>query len=554
MAFSLSLERNPDLSGLCCWSFRDSSRWPSHRFVPCSNPSHKSVCAVSSESVGSKSANDSSGIEVSAPAAVPKSLPWAAFARGVRDNFLGEVGSQGVRVAGVVVLARMLTPGDFGVFRILMVISMLVTECSEAGIPDALIQRKELDSSHEATGWWLTVGLTGLWVAALYLLAPWSERIMDMPGLASGLRLISIPCLLEGAAIIASAKLRRRMRFGPIALSDVLAEISFAVVAIYFVWLGYPRWSLPAGLAARLGVHALTLLAAEPYVPRQLPRVAAARDFGQFATSVFGGRLVTLASGNIDYVMVGKLLGSSALGYYSTAWDLLRFVPGRLYRIAGRVALPAFSKIQDDNEALSQAYLNFIDYIARFVLPVAGCVAIAAPELLASIYGMKWLPAALPMRILVAGLALLGLRIGVGAVFYAKNYPSFDIYLMSGRFVLLVGIILMTAHRGLAAVTIGVSAVEAIISLAAQYLVSILTGFRWRDLLRVILPGSRLALACMLATAVGKAAGIWLEVKPPFVLALVAIPPAIVFSWLQKGDAAQMIGSAFRRGADDVPG
>ncbi len=478
------------------------------------------------------------------------SRPWDAFARGVRDNLIAEVGGQGIRVAGIVILARMLRPGDFGVYRILLVVSMFVTLFSEAGIPDALIQRKELQSSHEATGWWLTVALTGTCIAGLYILAPLLERLMEMPGMGFGLRLICIPSMLEGASIIANARLRRQIRFGPLAMSEVVAECVFAAVAILLVWLGYPRWSLPGGLAARLSAHAIFILVAAPYVPREMPRVAAARDLWRFATAAFGGRVVTVASGNIDYVLVGRLLGSTALGFYSTAWDLLRFVPGRLYRIAGRVAMPAFAKIQDNNEELAQAYRYLLDYIARFVLPVSGCVAIAAPELLSSLYGVTWLPAATPMRILTLGLGLAGIRICIGTVFYAKNYPSIDIYLMSGRFALLAAIILLTARQGLSVVSVGVSAVEAMTSIAGQYIVCALIGFRLRDLVSAILPGSRLALACMLATAAGKVAGIWLGAKAPFILLLVATPPAAIFSWLQAGAAAQMIGTAFKRTPD----
>ncbi len=225
----------------------------------------------------------------------PSNRPWDAFARGVRDNLISEVGSQGIRVAGIVILARMLRPDDFGVYRILLIVSMFVTLFSEAGIPDALIQRKQLQSSHEATGWWLTVALTGACIAGLYFLAPSLERLMEMPGMGFGLRLICIPSMLEGASIIANTRLKRQIRFGPLAISEVVAECVFAVVAILLVWLGYPRWSLPGGLAARLSAHAIFILVAEPYVPREMPRAAAARDFGQFATVAFGGRLVTLS-------------------------------------------------------------------------------------------------------------------------------------------------------------------------------------------------------------------------------------------------------------------
>src|SRR5260370_11119784 len=135
----------------------------------------------------------------------------------------------------------------------------------------------------------------------------------------------------------------------------------------------------------------------------------------------------------------------------------------------------------------------------------------------------------MPMRILTLGLGLAGIRIGIGTVFYAKNYPSLDIYLMSGRLALLVAIILLTAQQGLAVVSVGVSAVEAMISIAGQYMVCSLIGFRLRDLMSAILPGSRLALACMLATAAGKMAGIRSGVKARFVYLLVASPPPAAF-------------------------
>jgi PST family polysaccharide transporter len=212
--------------------------------------------------------------------------------------------------------------------------------------------------------------------------------------------------------------------------------------------------------------------------------------------------------------------------------------------------LPAFAKIQDDNNELAEAYRNLIDYIARFVFPVSGCAVIAAPELLSTIYGSRWLPAAMPMRILVSGLALAGVRIAVGTVFYAKKYPSIDIYLSGGRLTALVVIILLTAQHGLSAVSVGVSIVEGLISIVAQYLVCSLVGLRLRAVMSAMLPGTRIAAASMLATTAGKMVGTWLCAKPPFVLGMAVGPAAIVFLWLQAGDAARMIRTALKTTPD----
>src|SRR5437868_14247831 len=79
---------------------------------------------------------------------------WQAVARSVRDNVIAEFVVQAVRLGGFVVLARALGPDEFGVFRVLLVVAVLTTLSNESGIPDALVQRKEITPAHEATAWW----------------------------------------------------------------------------------------------------------------------------------------------------------------------------------------------------------------------------------------------------------------------------------------------------------------------------------------------------------------------------------------------------------------
>jgi len=172
---------------------------------------------------------------------------------------------------------------------------------------------------------------------------------MAMPRLIAGLRLISLPLLLEGSAVVGNARLRRELRFRAVALADVIAEAAFLVTALLLLARGMAPWSLPGALAARLTAHAIAIWVADPRVPLGKPTIAAAREMARFALGAFGGRVTTTLSANTDYLLVGGLLGGATLGFYSMAWDLLRFVPDRLHRVAGRVALPAFCRLQDDD-------------------------------------------------------------------------------------------------------------------------------------------------------------------------------------------------------------
>jgi PST family polysaccharide transporter len=473
---------------------------------------------------------------------------WSAFARSVRNNIVAEVVVQIVRIGGLIFLARALRPQDFGLLKVLTVVSAFVMLFIEAGIPEALIQRHDLRREHEVTAWWLTIAFSLMFVVTFYLAAPWVAVLMGMKNLTFGIRLLCIPILFEGVAICPNARMRRELRFGALAAADVIAETSFLVAALVVLFKGNPVWSLPAGLAARLAAHGLVIVAADRRLPLGPPRWSAARELCRFAASVMlGGNLLTSAASNADYLLVGRLLGTGALGFYSMAWDLLQFIPARLYRIAGRVALPAFCKLQDNDRELAVAYRNFVGYIGRVVLPMAGCVAIAAPELLESIYGPKWLPAAVPMRMLTAGLALLGLRIGIGTVYYAKNYPSIDIYLNGCRLIGIVIGVVLGATFGLLGVAGAVTIVESIVGIAGQYVVCRLIRMQLRELVIALIPGLRIAAATMLAAAFGKLLGMVLDIPAPLVLAVIAVPPGIVFCWLQSGELAGMARQAFGR-------
>jgi PST family polysaccharide transporter len=155
----------------------------------------------------------SSAQHVNAPQRVETRL-WEAFARSVRNNILGEVGVQAVRVAGMVILARALAPADFGLFRVLLTITAIVMIVNELGVPDTLVQRRELRAEDENTAAWANLAMSLLTAGVLYAAAPLIARAMAMPALPPVLRLLCVPILLEGVASVSAARLTRRLEFG----------------------------------------------------------------------------------------------------------------------------------------------------------------------------------------------------------------------------------------------------------------------------------------------------------------------------------------------------
>jgi PST family polysaccharide transporter len=415
-----------------------------------------------------------------------------------------------------------------------------------AGFPEALIQRKELLTEHQTTAWWLTVACAAIAAALLFAAAPLIERFMTMVNLGGMIRLICIPLFIEGTAAVPNALLQRGLRYDALAAADIIAEGAFVTSAFTLLYLGFPRLSLPCALAGRATLRGLTTWVAAGFVPRGSPRLRAARDLWPFATGVLGGQTLVIASQNADYVMVGRLLGSGPLGYYGMAWDLLRFIPERLHRVVGRVTLPAFSAIQEQRAQLARHYRALIAMVGRLVLPAMALLAIVAPKLIAAIYGAKWLPAALPLAPAHPGLALVGLRLAIGSIYYARGWPALDIVLHGLRLIAIVITVILLAPLGLAAICAGMSAVEGLVSVAGQWMVCRLIKLSPASLAASTLPGLRTAAACSIAALAGAALGAGLMAAPGatpvaesqwLALVLMLAPAAAVFCWQERKTA-----------------
>lgn len=474
------------------------------------------------------------------------------FARSVRDNVVAEFAAQAIRLGGIAVLARALDPSDFGILKALLAITLIAGMFMEGGIPDAIIQRQDLSHDQLCTAWWMSLAITAATVALVFLGAAHIASWMKMPELRAGIRLMCLPIFIEGTSMLGSARLQRGLKFGALALADVLAEVAFLVCSIALLLGGLPRWSLVGGLAARFAAHGLTVWLADAWIPVGSPRIRAARDLGPFALSVWGGRIVQAAASNSDSLLIARFLGGEPLAIYALARDLLRFVPNRLHKVAGRVTFSAFSRLQDDDEELARAYTRFFNSIARMVLPIIACMAVAAPDLVSTVYGRQWSAAALPLRLLALGLAFAGMNVASSSVYYAKNRPGMDIHLNGLRLVLVVLVVIVLRNTGLIGVTAGLSAVEIVNAVAAQYIGSWFSHFKPRELVRGSIPGVWLAVVSAILAALGGAVAHSCRAGAPLALLSAALPAMIVYLCLESSNLSQMLHEAFHGRRDVV--
>jgi O-antigen/teichoic acid export membrane protein len=469
-----------------------------------------------------------------------------AFAVSVRNNLIAEMAAQATRLIAIVILARSLLASDFGIFKALFAITAVVGMLCEGGLPDALIQRKDLDREHQCTAVWLSLGIILVAISVFFAIAPVIASLMKMPELNFAIRLMCVPLFFEGLSMTSAARLQRDMRFGAMAFADFMAEAAFLGAGIGILRFGLPRWSLIGALAARFIMHGLTILIASP-PPLGLPRMRAIRDLQRFALTASGARMLQAFSDNAEFILIGRLLGEAPLGIYGMALDLLRFVPNRIYRVTGRVAYSAFCKLQDHRDELASSYLHFFETVGRIVLPLMFCEAIVAPDLIRVFYGPHWLAAAAPLRILAVGIAFVGMNVAISSLYFCKGHPELDAYFSMVRVIAIITAIVALRSTGFLAVIAGISVAEVLSAVFGQYLGQWFTGLTAVDLIKAAVPGIRLALFCGAATILEQVIAHYYAAAGMVPLAIAAILAGAVYLRLEAFNLRQMINEAFGR-------
>ncbi|HLH77438.1 MAG TPA: oligosaccharide flippase family protein [Candidatus Binataceae bacterium] len=442
----------------------------------------------------------------------------AAFALGVLSNSLGEATAQALRLVGMAILARALDPSDFGLYRLLLVVIGISQLLVELGVPEAMIQRRELEPDRQAAGFWLIGAGTILVVCGLASGGGLLARILGTADQAWQYRILAVPAAFWGLGALPSANLRRQMRFGALALAEATGEAAFLMAALVALFVIHrPREALLTGLCARFITEASMLAMAGAMWPQVPPSGLGIRQIGAFAAPVCAGRLFVNLSANLDFVLIARLLGTGPLGYYAIAWDLLRFIPNRLYRMVVRLTLPLFSRLQDDNSVLRTTYRNFVGTLARLELPLMACLAILADPIVKLIYSARWEPAAPLLQLLTPGLTFAALSLAMGSVFCSKGRPAMDIYLNGLRIALIALTVVTLARFGLLAISAGMSTVEGLTGLMGQFVACALIEERLARLMKEVLPGLGLALACGglcwgASTLLGTNVGAWVRI------------------------------------------
>jgi O-antigen/teichoic acid export membrane protein len=323
--------------------------------------------------------------------------------RSVRGGML-TLTSQGaqflMQTVSTIVLARLLTPADFGLVAMVSAITNMGQSFADLGLSEATIQRPEISHEQVSTLFWINVGIGCGLTALASALAPVLAWFYREPRLIHITLLMSLTFLIGGLRVQHDALLRRQMRFSALAVRDITAYAIAVPFAIILAWRGFGYWAIVA-LPLTLNLTQMTLSwVMARWVPGLPRRNTSVRSLIAFGGSVAASYLVFNVNRSADSILIGWHWGAGPLGLYSRAYNLLMLPVRQLGAPARSVAIPAFSRVQADPERLARYYLRTANLIMWIIAPIFGFLFVAALPVIVLTLGHRWQGAAPVFQIL----------------------------------------------------------------------------------------------------------------------------------------------------------
>ena len=317
---------------------------------------------------------------------------WLSLA----DSYLSMV----LQLASTIVIARILTPKEVGIFAIAAVIAALANMFRDFGFAEYLIQARELNERKIRAALGMNVAMSWSMTALLLLAAPWIAGFYHEPGVADVLRVLALNFLIMPFGAVVQSWFRRELNYRPIVITNIVSSTVSAVVAVVLALMGHGymslAWSGFAGIAA-------TVLGSLWFRPRGFPRwpglsgMAEVFHFGKYASGIY---VLGQMGRGAPELIIGRVAGAADVGMFSRASSVVELLRRLLERPVMQVCLPYFAKVERERGSVAQAYTSSVSLITGAGWPALACLAVGAWAMIRIVYGEQWLDAVPLARIL----------------------------------------------------------------------------------------------------------------------------------------------------------
>jgi len=312
-------------------------------------------------------------------------------------------------ILGSIILARLLTPTDFGLVTMVLSFGMVLQSFGTNGFIEATIQREEVHHKQVSTLFWIGVALSFFLTLVFMALAPAIAWFYNEPRLKPIVLAFAGSILLAGLSTQHQALLKRKMQFYRVSAYETAATLISLAVAIAMAFWGWGHWALVARWVVSplvISAGAWMLCGWRPGLPA---RGSGVRPMVRFALNTYGNYLLGYFGKTIDKILLGRFQGSYLLGNYDRAFQLANALPLQLLSALTGVAISAFSRLSRDPEKYRDTYLRTLSTIAFVCMPLSAVLTLAGEDLILLLLGPQWTTAGQVFSIFGSSIGVLSI-------------------------------------------------------------------------------------------------------------------------------------------------
>ena len=315
---------------------------------------------------------------------------------GFADNILG----LGITAAANIILARILSPADFGIIGMTAIFMTLSTSLVDSGFTGALTRKKDAVKADFDTVFYFNLAVSCLLYAVLFFCSPFIARFFKEPILVPVIRILGISLIINAFGIVQKIILVRRIDFRTQAWISLVSSFAAAVAAVAMAFYGFGVWSLVVLQVGKLAVNTILLWSVSKWYPGLCFSRKSFRDMFSFGGRLLITSIISAIWSEMYSFIIGKMYSSSVLGQYSRADKVKNMVTSNVSSVMQKVSYPVLASIQDEGERQINVYRKILKTTVLISFTaVFGVWAVAGPFIL-TFFGDQWLPAVGYLRIM----------------------------------------------------------------------------------------------------------------------------------------------------------
>jgi len=386
--------------------------------------------------------------------------------RGIGWKFMTFLIAQSTQSGVAILLAHLLSPRDFGLAGMAIAFSGLAGAFSDLGLATALIQRKTLTEEDRSTVFWINAGGGAALTLVGVALSPVVAHFFSNPRVMPLFAVLSLSFFLGGLGQTQAALLTREMSFRSLEVRTIVATLFGAVVAVTLAVAGFGPWAIIAQVVCTTGASTLMLWTVSPWRPRLALSGSSFRTLGSFGFKTLLIRLLLYVNLNGDNLLIGRYLGSAALGVYAIAYNVMLLPTSRIIAPVRDVLYGALVRLQHEPRRMGEVWLRVNSLTASLLIPAFLGLLVMAPDFVPVVLGRRWFAAIPVLQLLSLAGAAQSLQAFHGQVYQALGLPGLFLRFMYFSTGITFSAFVIGLHWGVAGVAGSFAAARTIVLIA----------------------------------------------------------------------------------------